>query len=177
MKKNHLVFNSLIYTLYFILSCIVIMFAEMLVMRIVNLFIDPSPLTECVICALVYTVGINALLAIVSYKEGYGAGYYSWLGTLISGAVASLIHFIFALLFNFAAFSAGGVRFITALIKLGSSVRHNSFSEDIGAVEMIPFFFLNAVIYIGVMTAFGMIGAKRRISDRETLTGNKDNAQ
>ncbi len=172
MRKTDILFNSVVYAVYMIVSCIVIMFAEILTVKIVNLFIDPSALTECVICALVYTVGVSALLAIVSYKEGYRAAHYSCTGTLISGAIASILHFLFALLFSFQAFIAGGVRFATALVKLGTHIRPSSLTDDIKITDMIPFFFIYSLIYIAVMTVFGKIGERNRLRDRRSLTGN-----
>lgn len=177
MKKGDILFGTVVYSVYMLVSCVVMMFAEMLAIKIIDLFVGLSPLSLCIVRALIYTVGVNALLAIVSYREGYRAASFSVVGTLISGALASLLHFLFSLLFSFEAFCSGGVKFITALVKFGSSLNSDSFSGTLDRFECIPFFSLNALVYIAVMIIFGRLGARNRLSDREELTGNKTTEQ
>ncbi|MGM9644741.1 MAG: hypothetical protein ACI3X1_06615 [Eubacteriales bacterium] len=173
MKKGDILFGTALRSVYMLGSCIVIMFAEMLAIKIIDLFVGLSPLSLCIVRALIYTVGVNALLAIVSYKEGYRSASFSAVGTLISGALASLLHFLVSLLFSFEAFCSGGVKFITALVKFGASLNSESFSGSLSRFDCIPFFFANALVYIAVMIIFGRLGARNRLRDREELTGNK----
>ena len=172
MKKGDILFGTVICSVYMLVSCIVMMFAEMLAIKIINLFVGLSPLSLCIVRAIIYTVGVNAILAIVSYREGYRSASFSVVGTLISGALASFLHFLFSLLFSFEAFCSGGVKFITALVKFGSSLNSESFSGSLSRFDCIPFFFLNAFVYIAVVIIFGRLGARSRLSDREELTGN-----
>ncbi len=172
MKKVDILVSSIVYAVYMLLSCLVIMCAEILAIKIINLFVVTDYLSLCIIRAAIYTIGVNALLAIISYREGYRSAHFSVIGTAVSGAVASILHFIFALLFNFEAFSSGGVRFITALIRFGSSLNSNTFMGTLTRVDFIPFFFINALVYIAVMIGFGKLGEYKRLADREDLTGN-----
>ncbi len=174
MKKIDVLINSLIYLIYMVVSCIAIMIAEILILKVVNLFILPSSLTVCVLRALIYTIGVNALFAIASFREGYRAAYFPIIGTLISSVCATLVHFIYALLFGFEAFAAGGVKFIAALIKFGSSLDSSTFFGKLGRIDMIPFFFINSLVYIAVMIIFGKIGEKMRLRDRNGLAGIDD---
>ena len=91
MKKGDILFGTVIYSVYMLVSCIVMMFAEMLAIKIINLFVGLSPLSLCIVRAIIYTVGVNAILAIVSYREGYRSASFSVVGTLISGALASML--------------------------------------------------------------------------------------
>ncbi len=175
MKKSDIFLNSLIYAAYMLFSCIVIMFAEMLLIKVVNVLIEVKPLTLCIIRAIVYTVGVNSLLAIVSFKEGYRAGYFSAPGTLVSCAAATLLHFVFSLLFSFEAFASGGVKFVYALAAFGARLNSPSFTDRLDRIDVIPYFFLNAVVYIAVIVIFGKIGERKRLSDRKELTGSDKN--
>ena len=173
MKKGDVLFGTALRSVYMLGSCIVIMFAEMLAIKIIDLFVGLSPLSLCIVRALIYTVGVNSLLAIVSYREGYRSAEYSVVETLISGALASVLHFLVSLLFSFEAFCSGGVKFITALVKFGSGLNSESFSGSLSRFDCVPFFFANALVYIAVMIIFGRLGARNRLRDREELTGNK----
>ncbi len=173
MKKTDALIGGPVYAVYMFFSCLVVMCAEILAIKIVNLFILPSPLTLCVIRAFIYTVGVNVILAIVSYREGYKAGHYSIVGTLISGIIATLLHFVFCLLFSFEAFCAGGVKFMAALIKFGSSLNSESFVGKLDRFDLIPYFLINSAVYIGIMILFGKLGERRRLFDRSTLQGSE----
>ena len=171
MKKVDILVSSLVYAVYMIISCLVIMCAEILAIKIINLFVVTQYFELCVIRAVIYTLGVNALLAIISYREGYRAASFSIVGTAISGAIATLIHFVFALLFSFEAFCAGGVRFITALVRFGSSLNSNTFMGTLTRVDFIPFFFINSLVYVALMISFGKLGQYKRLADREDLLG------
>ncbi len=172
MKKLDVLIGGPVYAVYMFFACLVVMCAEILAIKIVNLFIVPSPLTLCVIRAVIYTVGVNAILAIVSFREGYKTGYLPILSTLISYLIATAMHFLFALLFSFEAFCAGGVKFIAALIKFGSAINSDTFSGKLDRFDLIPFFFVNSAVYIVIMLLFGKLGERRRLSDRAALTGS-----
>lgn len=175
MKKINLDFliSGLIYAFFMLISCIVTMFAEILTVKVFNLFIVTEYHLLTVIRAVVYTVGVSAILSVISYREGYRAAKFSMLSTLIAGAIGSVIHFLFAFLFNFEGFCAGGVRFVTALIKYGRGLNHNSLMDALGRVDFIPFFFMISALYIGLMIVFGKLGEFMRLADRQELTGQQ----
>ena len=172
MKKIDILVSSLVYAVYMLLSCVVIMCAEILTIKIINLFVVTDYLSLCIIRAVIYTVGVNALLATVSYREGYRAAHFPVISTAASAAIATVMHFIFALLFNFEAFSAGGVRFITALVRFGGALNSNTFMGTLTRADFIPFFLVNSLFYIAVMIAFGKLGEHKRLTDREKLAVN-----
>ena len=177
MKKIDILVSSLVYAVYMLISCVIVMCAEILAVKIVNLFVVTEYFSLTVIRALLYTVGVNALLAVISYREGYKTAYFSIPETLISGAIATLLHLVFALLFNFEAFSAGGVRSITALIRFGSDLNSNALTSSLTRLDFIPFFLLNSLVYIGIMIGFGKLGQYKRIADREELLGTDSEEQ
>ena len=171
MKKTEIFLGSIVYAVYMIVSCIVIMLCEILAIKIVNLFVVTQYFELCIIRAVIYTVGVNALLGVISYREGYRAARFPILDTVISTVIASAIHLVFALLFSFEAFAAGGVRFITALFRFGDALNGNTFMGTLGRADFIPFFILNSLVYIAVIILLGKLGEKNRLKQRESLTG------
>lgn len=174
MKKVDILVNSLIYGISVLVSCIIVMLGESLLTRVLGSMFVLKPLTLCIIRAVVYTLGVTALMGIMSYREGYRAGYSSAPETAISAAIAFVAHFLFALLFSFEAFAAGGVKFIASLVKFGSKLNLKSFSDTLSPVDSIPYFFLFAALYIVVMIVCGKLGAKARIKSRKELTGSDE---
>ena len=163
--------SSLLYSVYMLFSCIVVMFAEIITVKAVNLFIVVDNLTLCIIRVVVYFVGVNAILAIVSFREGYKSPSRSVLFHAIAAAMAVIWHFIPSLLFNFAAICSGEVRFIAILAKFGKKIASSSFSGTLDASDCIPYFFIIGAIHVAVMVATGYIGTKIRLRDRSDLTG------
>jgi hypothetical protein len=172
LNKTEILLNSVVYALYMLFTCLCIMVVEMLVVdlaigKILSTFITFTSTSIYVIRAVIYTVGVNAVLAILLFREGYKSAEYSVVSTVISGIAASLMHFLLCLLFGFQAFCAGGVRSVTALV-----LSNEGNSPDINRLDCIPFFFLTAALYIAIMAVFQMLGAKKRISDRADLTSS-----
>lgn len=164
--------GAIVYAAYMLVSCIVTMFAEILAVKVVNLFIVTDYHLLTVIRAVIYAIGVSAILSAIAYREGYRAARFSILETAISGAAASLIHLLFALLFNFEAFSAGGVKFITALLKFRSELNSNALTNSLGRADFIPFFFMISFVYIAFMIGFGKLGEYMRLAHRQDLTGS-----
>ena len=178
MKKADILVNTLVYAFYMFISCVVIMLAEILTVKVVNLFVVTEYYELTVLRAVVYTVGVNAVLGLIAYKEGYRAARYPILETLVSGFLASLLHALVSLLFHFEAFCAGGVKFITALLHYGRDLTVNTLMDELGALDFLPVFLVNSLVYIGLMILLGKLGEYKRLADREDLTANNtDTAQ
>ena len=169
---DHLI-SSLLYSVYMLFSCIVVMFAEIIAVKAVNLFIVVDNLTLCIIRVVVYFIGVNAILAIVSFREGYKSPSRSVLSHTLAAVVAVIWHFIPSLLFNFAAICSGEVRFIAILAKFGKKVASPTFAGTLDASDCIPYFFIIGAIHVTVMVASGYIGAKIRMRDRAALVTDK----
>ncbi len=161
--------NSLLYAIYMLVSCVAVMFAEMLAVKIVDLFIVVDYFWLCVIRAVIYTLCVNALLAAISFYEGFRSAEAAPAATAISAAFASVLHCIFALLFSFDHFCAGGVRSIAILVKFGTEINSPLFDGTLSRFEIIPFFFINSAVYIAVMVAANALGAKKRRLQRQSM--------
>ena len=168
-KTVDVLINSLLYSLYMFLSCLVVMFAEILAVKIANLFIVTDYYSLCILRAAVYTVGVNAILGIIAYREGYKRAKAAPVSTGISGVIATLLYGIFCLLFSFEAFCAGGVRSIAILAMFGKHIDSPLFVGKLDRFDIIPYFLINAAIYIVILVAFNAVGAYKRRLDRQEM--------
>lgn len=169
MKKLDIIIDGALYALYMFLSCLVCMLVELFVSKVITLFVEVSPFNLSLIRAVLYTVGVNAILSIVAYKEGYRSAYASAAETVISGIIATAVHFLFCLLFTFEPFCAGGVKYISAMLKYGRGLTLSNLSDGMTRVDSIAVFLLISLIGVGLITLFKVIGAKKRISERTEL--------
>jgi hypothetical protein len=152
-----------------LISCLVVMFAEMLAVKVVNLFVVTNYFELCIIRAVIYTLGVNALLAVIAFYEGYRDAKAHPVSVAASGVIATLIHSLFALLFNFEAFCAGGVRSIAALVKFGKAIDSELFIGTLTKRDLVIFFFINSAIYISVMIVANIFGARYRQKERQRM--------
>ncbi len=173
MKKLDILIQGALYALYMFLACLVSMTAEALTMKVLSQLILMSDLTVYLIRAVFYTIAVNTILAVAAYSEGYKSANWHPISTGISGVLAVLVHFIFSLLFNFSAFCAGGVKFISALIKFGSGLTMETLETSFTRFDCIAVFFINGLIYCIVMILFQKLGASKRLVDREELSGSR----
>ena len=179
MKKRFIdvLLSSQLYLTYMLLSCLAIMFVEMLAVKIVNLFVVVDPLSLCVMRAAIYTVGVNTLLGIAGFREGYKSAKATPVSIAISAAIATLAHSLIGLLFSFEAFCAGGVKFVATLVKFGRSINGELFTGTMTRFDMIPFFFINSAVYIAIMIGSNKLGAMCRLKQRKQLNLASDASQ
>ncbi|MBQ8408375.1 MAG: hypothetical protein IJY39_05865 [Clostridia bacterium] len=170
MKKLDVILDALLYAFYMFAACLVMMVAEAGIIRVLTLCFEIDYFVLCVIRAVIYTVGVNVILSLTAYREGYKAAQASVIGTLISGVIATCLHFMLCLLFSFEAFCAGGVKFITAIVKFGPSLSDSSFIGQLYRIDFFAVFFVNSLVYCVLMAAFKKIGAQKRLVDRQELT-------
>ena len=168
--------DSLIYAFFMFIACLVCMCAEILIVKIVDLCIAIDYLYLCILRTAIYTLGVNAVLAMVAYRDGYRSARCSVITTAISCIIATAIHFLFSLLFSFEAFCAGGVRFIAGIVKFGARLSESSMIRSLHPADFVAVFFINGLIYCIIMTTFKKVGERRRLLDREQLTGSAETA-
>ena len=173
MKKN-IGINGFFYFLYVFGSCFIVMLIESLFVNVVEKFVAlPYPVLT-VIRIVIYTVGVVAVLAVAGWKEGYREGYCSAGGTVASGAIATVIHLIFAMLFHYQGFVSGGVRFTAGLVFNGWEVSYDSLVNDTPYWGFLVTYFAYAAVYVAALTLTKYLGAQKRIMDRAELRMGED---
>ena len=173
MKKN-IAINGFFYFLYVFGSCILAMIVEALLVKMVDKFVIlPYPVLT-VIRMVVYTAGVVAILAVVGWKEGHREAYCHVGGTVASGAIASVIHLLFSMLFHFQGFVSGAVRFTAGLIFNGWGVTYDSLINDTPYWGFLVAFAVYAALHTATLTVSKYLGAQRRIIDRAELRKGED---
>ena len=169
MKKTNLGLNALLYFFYFVGSCITVMLAEALLVYIIEKFVAlPYPVLT-VIRIVIYTAGVVALLAFLGHAEGYREAACSVGETVAGGALASLGHLIFAMLFKFHGFISGSVRFTAGLIHNGWSVTYDSLINKTPYLLFVAVCLGYSTLYVATLTLAKRFGAAKRIMDRAEL--------
>ena len=173
MKKN-ICINGFFYFLYFVGSCFIVMLAEALFINVVEKFVAlPYPVLT-VIRIVIYTVGVTSILAVAGRREGYREASCFVGATAASGAIASVLHLIFAMLFHYQGFVSGSVRFTAGLVFNGWEVSYDSLVNDTPYWGFLVTYFAYAAVYVAALTLTKYLGAQKRIMDRADLRKGED---
>lgn len=169
MKRLPQLLNVLFYFLYFLGACVIVMLAEALLVSVVEKFVAlPYPVLT-VIRIVVYTVGVTVIQGVLGYNEGYREAECSVRETVLAGAAATVLHLLFAMLFKFQGFVAGGTRFLAGLLHNGWDVTYNTLINETPYLTFVGVFLGYAVLYVTVLTVAKYVGARKRIIDRAEL--------
>ena len=86
-------------------------------------------------------------------------------------SIATVVHFLFAFLFNFNQFFAGGVKFYSAIFVLGDKISSMQQIADIRYRVFMPVFLVMAVVLGVTLILAKKLGCNARLVDRKVLTG------
>ena len=161
--------DALLYFIYLLLATLAIMCVELFSIKVVSLFVELTPYALCLIRALIYAVGICAVLAFAAYKEGFKAVKVSPLSSSISFVIMAIVYFVFCLLFSFEPFCAGGVESVSILLKYGSNITAENYSAVLLRIDCIAVFLVHMAIYGIIFVSFRSVGARQRIISREGM--------
>ena len=169
MKRTADLLNGLFYFLYFFGACFIVMLVESMLVSVVEKVVAlPYPVLT-VIRIVIYTVGVTALQCVMGYYEGYREMACSVSGTVLAGAGATVLHLLFAMLFKFQAFAAGGTRFLAGLLYNGRDVTYDSLINETPYLLFVGVFLGYAALYTAALTVAKYLGAQKRIIDRAEL--------
>lgn len=173
MKKfRQILLNTAIYFVYFTLSCLLVMLVEALLLKAVDRFVVLSYFAQTVIRLTVYSLGVPALVGAAGYLEGYREAERRIGVTLTSGILATLVlHLLYALLFHFRQFCAGGVPFVVGLLRDGTALTPDSivFNDIRTAGLFIGVFIGYGLLYTAVLIGTRCIGVRRRHAQRADM--------
>ncbi len=173
MKIKNAALNSLIYFLYMFGACLITMVVEALLVYIIRRFVVIPYHALTVIRLVIYSLAVPAILAVIGYYEGYREGACPVGEIALGGGMAVVAHLLFAMLFRFQAFVAGGVRFATGLFCHGSRITEELLTEKTPYGMFLLTFAFYGVIYIIVLAVARYLGVNRHIVDRAELRGHE----
>lgn len=171
-KVRQILLDAVIYFIYFALSCILATLVEALLLKVVDRFVVLSYLTQTIIRLAVYSLSVPALVGAAGYVEGYREAEQHIGMTLVSGTLATLVpHLLYALLFHFRQFCAGGVPFLVGLLRDGTALTPDSivFNDIRTAGMFIGIFIGYGMLYTAVLIGARYIGVRRRHAQRADM--------
>lgn len=171
MRKTEVLLNSFVYSLYLLAACLCGVGVDFLVLKVLDSIIVVSPFLACVLKAIIYFAVTVAVVFVLAYKEGYKEASFFAGETVVSMAIATLVHFLFAFLFNFNQFFAGGVKFYSAIFVYGDKISSMQQISDIRYRVFMPVFLVMAVILGVTLILAKKLGCNSRLVDRKVLTG------
>ncbi len=172
MKLRNTALNALFYFLYMLTSCVITMLVEALLVYIAEKFVAiPYPVLT-VLRALIYTLGVLAILAAIGYYEGFREGVCPLGEVIPAGILAILPHLILGLLFNFQAFVAGGVRHTAGLLHEGAGISAATIGQTPTGLLLLVFVGYG-LLYAATLVIARYIGAQKRIIERAELRRNE----
>ena len=161
--------NSIVYAVYFLAACLCGVGVDFLVIRVLDSIVVMSAFAVCVVRVVIYFIVPMAVIFVSAYKEGYKEAGFNFGETLISSIIATVVHFLFALLFAFNQFFAGGVKFVSAIFVFGSDIQSLSQISEIRYRVFLPVFFAFSVMYCVNLLLAKRFGRDARLLDRKKL--------
>ena len=169
MRKSEVFLNSIVYAVYFLAACLCGVGVDFLVLKVLDSLIVVTPFVACVLKAIIYFVVTSAVVFVLAYKEGYREASFIFGETCISLVFAVIIQFLFALLFVFNQFFAGGVKFFSALLVYGRGIEAMTQIAEIRYRVFMPVFFVLAIFTCAILILAKKLGCDSRLESRKEL--------
>ena len=152
-------------------ACLLNLLVMSIVLKIANILVVVTPFAEVVIrlvVSLIMVVGVpSAVSCLVSYKMA-SFDVKNACGTF---CVASVFQLLLALLLKFHPFISGGVLYLAGIFESGSSFTNGADIEYVGIIDYLLAYVICFSFGLACYLLFGKLGMKKRIADREELTG------
>ena len=169
MKKADIFLNSIVYAAYFLAACLCGVGVDFLALKVLDSLIVVTPFLACLLKAIIYFVVTSAVVFILAYKEGYREAGFVFGETCVSLVFAVIIQFLFALLFVFNQFFAGGVKFFSALLVYGSGIEAMTQISEIRYRVFMPVFLVLAIFLCVILLLAKKLGCDSRLESRKEL--------
>ena len=121
MRKSDLVIDALFLTLYQILACLALYAVAWLFTKIADRFIEVGFFATNLIYTLILGIGMAVLLWIYAYKMTYRTVNFTLTASIITSAIAVVIHLFLSAVFNYSAAIAGMALPLSGIIVYGTS--------------------------------------------------------
>ena len=169
MRKSEIFLSSIVYAVYFLAACLCGVGVDFLTLKVIGSIIVVTPFLACVLKAIIYFVVTTAVVFVLAYKEGYREANFIFGETSVSLIFAVVIQFLFALLFLFNQFFAGGVKFFSALLVYGDKIQDMAQISEIRYRVFMPVFFVLAVFMCVTVVLGKKLGCDSRLLSRKEL--------
>lgn len=169
--KKQIAVNAMVYLVTMVVACLLNLLISALAVKFVDILIAPGFFVLAIVRAVVgILVGAGLLGLIVGY-EGFRSLQFPWPTIVLSVVLASILHFLFALLLRFYPFIAGGTHYFAGVLDLGEAFTESDTVSDIHLWAYVAAFFIGKGVELIVALIGGACGPLLRKKNRETIRG------
>ena len=170
MKKQFFSMCGVVFLCIFC-ACFLNLAVMTTVLRIANILVEVEPFTEVVIRLAVSIIMVAGVPSVVAFLVAYKMAKFDVKNACGTFCVASVFQLLLALLFKFHPFISGGVLYLAGIFESGSSFANGADIEYIGIFDYLPAYAICFALGLVSYLVFGKFGMKKRLKDREELTG------
>ena len=143
-----------------------------LVIKAVERFVDLDFSGEAAVLSLVILGCMAAMIAILSYRDGYRYATFDTVGSTVAAGVAGLVYFLVGIPFRFAPVVFGPTRHFAGLVAYGDRYASDLVGE-ISLGIMIAVGVIILLVYAAVTVLAGYVGYRKRLRQRAELMGDQ----
>ncbi len=170
MKKNFLIDSGITFV-YLFAACLMNMFVTSIAIKIIDAFVFleyfPLNIAKLVLSLIV----VSGILGTVIYLLSYRKAEFSVGGFAARFGVAAVLQLALSVLLGFHPFISGGVKYLAGVFEHGMDLSADVWNT-VGIFDYIFAFIIFTVFYLVVSLVCGKIAVKKRLRDREELTGS-----
>lgn len=160
---------TFIWLFFFWVSALCAVAIDLMVMKIIGTIVVIPFEVEVILHIATMLVGAGIPIGAISYLISFHLADFSLLSSSVEGVTASLLHFPLGMLLGFPIWITGGVKWLAALLEYGSRLYHADAMKDVALRYYALAFLIFTVFFLLVKTAFGILGKKLRIRQRDAL--------
>ena len=170
MKKQYFS-DAIVYAICMVAASLLNLAVSAMIVKFVTLLVAPEFFVLAIVRAVVGFLTGAVVLGLVIAFESYKSVSFDPAPIIIAVSLASVIHFVLALVLRFYPFVAGGTRYLAGLLEKGNAFDAFEAVSDIRLWAYIAAFWIIKLCEIGVCVAAGKLGKTARLKNRETIAG------
>lgn len=171
MKNKDLPILAFLNFLYLLVACVAAQLFAKLVIRFAVLFVELDFAAASAIRLVVLLAVSLGLFAFLGYKDGYRAAGFQKEEAIPAVGFAALAHLLVCAILKFTPWLAGPTRHVAGFLSLGAAYNATERIEEIPFVALLLVGLLMAILWSGAFLLASCLGARKRLADREELTG------
>ena len=155
-------------------ACLLNLAVMSIVLKIANILVVVEPFTEVVIRLVVSLIVVAGIPSAVAYLVSYRMAKFDTKNACGTFCVAAVFQLLLALLLKFHPFISGGVLYLAGIFESGSSFANGADIEYVGIIDYLLAYVICFSFGLTSYLIFGKLGMKKRLRDREELTGQSE---
>lgn len=171
MKNKDVAVRAFLNFLYLLVGCVSAELFTILALRFAVLFVELDFAAASMIRLVILFTVSSGLWIFFSYKDGYQSASFTPGEAVPAAFLATMIHFLIGIPLNFTPWAFGATRHIAGFLSLGSAYNSTERIAEIPRAWSIGVGLVTALFLAGVGLLGNYIGFRKRLRDRNALTG------